>query len=395
MQRRNRSSLRLKMAAASSPWDDRDNLGFASILHSQAKDMLEPGNDWLRANQITRPQINRGLSTWLNRTAHIPWDDQNRPLSSIAPSVPLSALIGGATGAIVGGLRVPLSRNRSGDTKDKILYSLLSALAGGGIGATIGGLAELPASRRTQAIQPLMDRYGLDTVGELRMAAPILMHDRRLGPAAPDIADDELQRGKLSAAAGAAGGRVVAEIRNSLAKRSARQEQAAPGEVDGQKQARVRRLQDVPIGTGPDQINAALSMFNQAKALARPEPATLSSYGLNEKQFQEVLPRLLRHTQRSPDGRMNLREFAPNPRRRSIAYGLGAGLGTGALLSRTHGIGAGIGGGLVAGGIGALVGNASANYERRRLLRTAKLLRQYGVLNSDHFKSVAPLLIDN
>jgi hypothetical protein len=155
-----------------------------------------------------------------------------------------------------------------------------------------------------------------------------------------------------------------------------------------EKRAMPRRLQHTPSGTGPDQINDALFRFEQLKALVRPDDNTLRQYGLSRPAFQQSLAKI-RDKSKGKE-RFNLSEMAPNPKTHAaIAGGLGL-LGTGVLGYYGGMDGAGIG--AAATGAGATTAYLNAVNQRKNMLGTAKLMKQYGLLNPQTLQQAYPLI---
>ena len=158
-----------------------------------------------------------------------------------------------------------------------------------------------------------------------------------------------------------------------------------------EKTAMPRRLQDIPDGAGPDQIADAVMRYNQLRTLVRPSDETLKGYGLSRGAFQNSLRRITSHSQGKD--RFELGQVAPNPKLHAALAGLAGLAGVG---------GAGYLGGLdtalaavpIAGaGVGAAYVNAAV--KREGVKRTAKLMKQYGLLNPQVLRQAYPLLGDD
>ena len=157
-----------------------------------------------------------------------------------------------------------------------------------------------------------------------------------------------------------------------------------------EKTARSLGLQNFSSVSGPDQIQDAVRQYSQLRALVRPSDDILKSHNLSRSGFQKGLKDIVSHSQNSEH--FNLSDLAPDPKTHAgIAAGIGA-LGTGALAYNSGLSGLKLGLPLTALGSGAAYLNA-AN-KRQRILNTAKLMKEYGLLKPEILKSVYPLLAD-
>lgn len=152
-----------------------------------------------------------------------------------------------------------------------------------------------------------------------------------------------------------------------------------------------RNLQAVPVGAGPDQMVYALNMLNQARTLVNPSDQLLQAKGVKRPAFERHLQTIADRSQ--GQDRFNLSSIAPNPNTHAAVAGGVGGLGAAALLNKTHGLPAAIVGGLGVGGLSALVAKLRAQKQRREIGSTARVLKEYGVLNPEMLRQVRPLLM--
>jgi hypothetical protein len=154
----------------------------------------------------------------------------------------------------------------------------------------------------------------------------------------------------------------------------------------------AKPLLNVASGPGPDMIEYALNQLQAAKAMVRPDDELLDQHGLSRDAFQKHLKNI---AESSEDGdRFNLSENAPNPKTNAILGGL-TGAGLGALGSSFSDSGlTQIAAPLLAGGVGALAGKLKGDYARAEYLSTAKMLKNYGMLNPKMLQRAYPLLAE-
>ncbi len=172
-------------------------------------------------------------------------------------------------------------------------------------------------------------------------------------------------------------------IQQAMAKRAA------------EKLARNLGLGNVPTGTGPQQMFSALSMLNQAKALVDPTE-TLKKHRLARGDFEGMVDELAADEGDSYD----FDSYRKNPKSEALRSGLSGALlgglgGAGAGALSSGGLGAILGGlgGAAAGGLGgAGYGHMSAGSHNKKLLGTAKVLREYGLLQPEYLRAALPLL---
>ena len=147
-------------------------------------------------------------------------------------------------------------------------------------------------------------------------------------------------------------------------------------------------LSSVPSGAGPQNMYNALNMFNQARTLVNPDE-TLKRHKLPREDFDSVLKDLSRVKGDSYD----FDALRRNPKQEAIYKGL-AGVALGGLggYFGGGGIGSGLGGAALGGLGGAAYGYTDAGSANKRLLATAKVLREYGLLKPDHLQAALPLL---
>ena len=156
------------------------------------------------------------------------------------------------------------------------------------------------------------------------------------------------------------------------------------------KTAMSRNLQAVPVGAGPDQMVYALNMLNQARTLVNPSDQLLRDKGVNRPAFERHLQTIADRSE--GQDRFNLSSIAPNPNTHAAVAGGVGGLGAATLLNKSHGLPAAIVGGLGVGGLLALVARLRAQKQRRDIGGTARVLKEYGVLNPEMLRQVRPLL---
>lgn len=172
-------------------------------------------------------------------------------------------------------------------------------------------------------------------------------------------------------------------IQQAMAKRAA------------EKVARNMGLGNVPTGTGPQQMFSALSMLNQAKALVDPAE-TLKKHRLARGDFEGMIDEL------AADGgdTYDFDSYRKDPKSEATSSGLAGALlgglgGAGAGALGGGGLGAILGGlgGAAAGGLGGVgLGNYRAGQHNKKLLGTAKVLREYGLLQPEYLRAAMPLL---
>jgi len=154
----------------------------------------------------------------------------------------------------------------------------------------------------------------------------------------------------------------------------------------------AKPLLNVASGPGPDMIEYALNQLQAAKAMVRPDDELLDQYGLSRDAFQKHLRNIADSSEDSD--RFNLSENAPNPKTNAILGGL-AGASLGALGSSFSDSGmTQVAAPLLAGGAGALVGKLKGDYDRDKYLSTAKMLKNYGMLNPKMLQRAYPLLAE-
>jgi hypothetical protein len=154
------------------------------------------------------------------------------------------------------------------------------------------------------------------------------------------------------------------------------------------KMAAYRGVSSVPIGAGPQQLVSALNMFNQAKTLVDPSDS-LERQGLSREHFDEMIHEL---AAREGD-KYNFSELKKNPKANATALGVLGALG-GGLAGKLTGQNLGTSLGLAAAGglAGAGGGYLGADSHNKKLMATAKVLKDYGLLKPDQLRSALPLL---
>jgi len=159
------------------------------------------------------------------------------------------------------------------------------------------------------------------------------------------------------------------------------------------KYSRNRDLSSLSSGRGPEQMENALNHLNQAIALARPGKEEFKRYNLREKGYNKSVDRL---KSESSGSKFNASELAPEPDSKLPAVLGLAGLIAGGALpadSLKERFSQGLAAGAVTGSAG-LGYNAYKSRERKNMLNTLKLLKDYGVLKPDTLKKAYPVLRD-
>lgn len=164
--------------------------------------------------------------------------------------------------------------------------------------------------------------------------------------------------------------------------------QAAMAKRGAAKQARHMALDQVPMGTGPQNMFNALSMLNQARTLVNPAE-TLKKHRLSHDDFESMATELAN----TEGDYYDFDTLRKSPKRNAVLLGL-LGAGAGGVLGRLSGKGIGdtLGLATVGGLGGAGYGYGSASGHNRRLLGTSKVLRDYGLLRPDYLRAALPLL---
>jgi len=164
--------------------------------------------------------------------------------------------------------------------------------------------------------------------------------------------------------------------------------QAAMAKRGAAKQARHMALDQVPMGTGPQNMFNALSMLNQARTLVNPAE-TLKKHRLSQDDFESMATELAN----TEGDYYDFDALRKSPKGNAALLGL-LGAGAGGVLGRLSGKGIGdtLGLATVGGLGGAGYGYGSASGHNRRLLGTSKVLRDYGLLRPDYLRAALPLL---
>lgn len=156
-----------------------------------------------------------------------------------------------------------------------------------------------------------------------------------------------------------------------------------------QKRAANLNLGKVPQGSGPQQMFNAMSMLGQARALVDPEK-TLQQEGLARGDFEGMIDRLAKK-----DGeRYDFQAEKQDPKRQAIIKGLLGALAGGGVgyLGGGGGVGSTLAGAAVGGVGGAGIGALGAKSHNRKLHSTAKVLKNYGLLQPEYLRAALPLL---
>lgn len=150
-------------------------------------------------------------------------------------------------------------------------------------------------------------------------------------------------------------------------------------------------ISDVPSGVGPAQMQDAMFRFNQLRALTRPSDEMLRGHSLSRKDFQRELRRIAGSSHGKD--RFELSKIAPNPALRAGLAGA-AGLGGVGLAGYLGGHDAAMASLPLA---TAAAGGAyvDAVIKRKNLLNTAKMLKNYGLLNPNTLRQAYPLIGDD
>jgi len=164
--------------------------------------------------------------------------------------------------------------------------------------------------------------------------------------------------------------------------------QSAMAKRGAAKQARHMALDQVPMGTGPQNMFNALSMLNQARTLVNPAE-TLKKHRLSQDDFESMATELAN----TEGDYYDFDALRKSPKGNAALLGL-LGAGAGGVLGRLSGKGIGdtLGLATVGGLGGAGYGYGSASGHNRRLLGTSKVLRDYGLLRPDYLRAALPLL---
>ena len=151
-----------------------------------------------------------------------------------------------------------------------------------------------------------------------------------------------------------------------------------------EKSAKNRGLSTVEFGTGPQQMQHALAMLGQARSLVDPEK-TLAARGISQAAFDAQIDAL---TRKDTD-KYNFSHYRKNPKTQALLGGLLGMLGGGAVgsLSDDKYIGGALGG---LGG--AAIAKLRADRHNRDLMATARVLKEYGLLQPELLRRAKPLL---
>ena len=151
-----------------------------------------------------------------------------------------------------------------------------------------------------------------------------------------------------------------------------------------EKGAVSRGLSDVALGSGPAQMEAALRLLGQAKALGNPTDSELSRHDLTRERFVTTLQRM-RNERKLSDAKVDKRESM-------TGGGLAGGVGGAALGAAAYGVPGAIGAGMLGAGAGVLGGKIYADVNNARVLRAMKLLKDRGVLTPELLRKAYPIL---
>jgi len=193
------------------------------------------------------------------------------------------------------------------------------------------------------------------------------------------------------------------ELEDQEAERKAKEEsdsQEKPKirKAASQKQARnlnLSSMADISQGGRGALMGHALNMLMQARAIARPTNEDLKMYGVDRGGFENLASEIARKSDEDPTGKLNLAKVKASPKGRAIGYGLAGAVPMGLLSYLTGGSPATIAtSALAGGGAGAAIGGLSAREKNKKLLATANLLRDYGILTSGDLKKSLPLISD-
>lgn len=165
-----------------------------------------------------------------------------------------------------------------------------------------------------------------------------------------------------------------------------------------QKKARnlnLSSMADISQGGRGALMGHALNMLMQARAIARPTNEDLKMYGVDRGGFENLASEIASKSDADPTGKLNLAKVKASPKGRAIGYGLAGAVPMGLLSYLTGGSPTTIAASALAGGgAGAAIGGLSAREKNKKLLATANLLRDYGILTSGDLKKSLPLISD-
>jgi uncharacterized membrane protein (UPF0127 family) len=164
------------------------------------------------------------------------------------------------------------------------------------------------------------------------------------------------------------------------------------------KESKPRGVGDIRPEQGPEQLVAAIGMMDRARLLAMPSDDLLKSYNLKREDFERELKAL----RDKKEDRYDFRAMVPNVKEETISGAIAGGLAgsvPGAVAIRASdnkakGFGLALLMSALGAGGGALTGRARAMGKRKRLLATAKILKQYGLLRPEHLRRAYPLLTE-
>lgn len=142
---------------------------------------------------------------------------------------------------------------------------------------------------------------------------------------------------------------------------------------------------------GANSMDQALSLYLQAKMLAKPNKGYLKSKSLSSAGFENSVDRIEDKTNRNSP-QFNFSDIAPSVNL-NTAGGAAAGATLGAAGFADSPL-TGILGILLGGATGGTIGNLKAKHDRKNMMNTSKVLKDYGLLNPEKFHKAAPLLRD-
>lgn len=154
------------------------------------------------------------------------------------------------------------------------------------------------------------------------------------------------------------------------------------------KESRSMGIDGIPAGSGSDQIVNALNLLEQARILARPSDAALAKNTISRSELASIAEEL----SKVKGEKYDLKSLKADPKQRAIIGGIAGGsLPLMGLLAGINPIQL-IAAGLLTGGIGAGYGYGSGVSRNRKLLGTANVLKDYGLLRPDQLRRALPLL---
>jgi hypothetical protein len=153
-------------------------------------------------------------------------------------------------------------------------------------------------------------------------------------------------------------------------------------------------IADVSEGGRAPMLANAVNLLMQARAMSRPTDEDLRRYGVDRGSFENLLSEVAAKKSKGGDS-LNISDVKASPKLRALGYGLTGAVpaAVGSYLLGNSLLGS-LGTGALAGGAGAAIGAASAAEKNKKLLATARTLRDHGVLTRGALIKAMPLLSD-